>query len=59
VVYNTKENTRYALHHHVYSKTARFGLSIYEGTFFFRIRTVSPGVFSQLIHREKIEEWQT
>jgi hypothetical protein len=59
LVYNTKENTRYSLHHHVYSKTARFGLSIYEGTFFSRVRTVSPVVFSQLLHREKIEEWQT
>lgn len=59
VVYSTKKSTRYALHHHVYSKIARFGLSIYEGIFFFRVRTVSPGAFSQLLELNKIEEWQT
>jgi hypothetical protein len=58
LVYNTKEKTRYSLHDHVYSKTARFGLSIYEGTFFFMVKTVSPQVFSKLINLEKIVEWQ-
>ncbi len=55
LVYNIEKNPAHTIHDHLYSTGARFGLSIYEGTFFYRVKTVSPEVFSQIIKEEKDE----
>lgn len=49
VVYNTGRNPIDAIHSHLYSREIRFGLEIYEGIFFKRIKTVSPQVFISLL----------
>jgi hypothetical protein len=49
VVYHTEKNPIDAIHGHLYSRETRFGLEIYEGIFFKRIKTVSPQVFILLL----------
>jgi len=49
VVYHTEKNPIDAIHGHLYSRETRFGLEIYEGIFFKRIKTVSPQVFISLL----------
>lgn len=55
LVYNIEKKPAHYIHDHINSKDIRFGLAIYEGTFFHSVRTVSPEEFSQIIKAEKYE----
>ncbi len=49
VVYNAEKNPVANIHNHTYSSEVRFGLGIYEGTFFSRVITIASKEFIQLL----------
>lgn len=53
LVYNEAKNPRRFIHDHLFSKGARFGLSLYQGMFFVKVKTVPPEVFSRIIRQEE------
>ncbi|HLP49132.1 MAG TPA: hypothetical protein VK186_20440 [Candidatus Deferrimicrobium sp.] len=53
LVYNPGKNPFNEIHDRVYGQIARFGLHIYEGTFFNKVKTISAEAFSQWLGREE------
>lgn len=53
VVYNAEKNPVANIHNHAYSSEVRFGLGIYEGTFFSRVITAASEEFIQLLDRKR------
>jgi len=55
LVYNPGKNPFNEIHDRVYGQIARFGLHIYEGTLFNKVKTISAGAFSQWLSREEMD----